>query len=41
MADNPDFEIRQILQCLKTNGYVFEKVRNTNEHYGYIYGCVF
>ena len=27
----PDFEIRQILQCLKTNGYELEDVEDSDE----------
>jgi hypothetical protein len=37
MADlerNPDFEIRQILQCLKTNGYELEDVEDSDEMEG-------
>jgi hypothetical protein len=30
----PDFEIRQILQCLKTNGYEFEDIEDNVRHYG-------
>jgi hypothetical protein len=31
-----DFEIRQILQCLKTNGYELEDVEDSDEQYGYM-----
>jgi hypothetical protein len=34
MAGNPDFEIRQILQCLKTNGYEFEDIEDSDDNYG-------
>ena len=27
----PDFEIRQILKCLKTNGYELEEVEDSDE----------
>jgi hypothetical protein len=30
----PDFEIRQILKCLKTNGYEIEDVEDSRDHYG-------
>ena len=34
VADKPDVEIRKILQCLKANGYEFEDVEDSADHYG-------
>ena len=30
----PDFEIKKILQCLKTNGYEFEGIKNSDDFQG-------
>jgi hypothetical protein len=34
LEDKPDVEIRKILQCLKANGYEFEGVEDSADHYG-------
>ena len=34
MGDSPDFEIKQILQCLKKNGYELERVEDSDDSYG-------
>jgi hypothetical protein len=31
-----DFEIRQILKCLKTNGYELEDIEDSDDQYGYM-----
>lgn len=34
LEERPDFEIRQILKCLKTNGYELEDVEDSDEWHG-------
>ena len=36
LARNPDFEIKKILQCLKTNGYELEGIEDSDE----LHGCM-
>ena len=34
----PDFEIKKILQCLKTNGYEFIGIEDSDDWHGYMIG---
>ena len=36
LARTPDFEIKKILQCLKTNGYELEGIEDSDE----LHGCM-
>ena len=36
LARTPDFEIKKILQCLKTNGYELEGIEDSDELHGFM-----